>query len=214
MSLQTIINQAQFITVEKIKTSAQSISRSGRLFTAELASAIPYRFTVGMHGGLQYSLNRGLLETLDTLDRTVESNINIGSSNPALAYVTAYQGDSTTTNGISIIGSSGNNLIINASGAGTGTFLFKKGDFIQPASGYRYPYQVTADVAHTTANPVTIPIHRPFIEQTGYSINGKTLKVGTAVSWFVKMVNKPSYTILPHDRLQIDADIEVVEIIL
>lgn len=213
MSLQTIINQAQFITVEKIKTSAQSISRSGRLFTAELASAIPYRFTVGMHGGLQYSLNRGLLETLDTLDRTVESNINIGSSNPALAYVTAYQGDSTTTNGISIIGSSGNTLIINASGAGTGTFLFKKGDFIQPASGYRYPFQVTADVAHTNAGSVSIPIHRPFIEQSGYSLNGKPLKVGTAVSWHVKMSNKPTYTILPHDRVQLDKDLQLVEII-
>jgi hypothetical protein len=213
MSLQTIINQAQFITVEKIKTSAQSISRSGRMFTAELASAIPYRFTVGMHGGLQYSLNRGLLETLDTLDRTVESNINIGSSNAGLAYITAYQGDSTATSGISIIGSSGNNLIINAAGAGTGTFLFKKGDFIQPASGYRYPFQVTADVAHTNAASVSIPIHRPYIEQTGYSLNGKGLTVGSGVSWYVKMITKPLHSIVPHDRIEFNTDFQLIEVI-
>tara|TARA_R110000803_G_scaffold110640_1_gene179063 strand:+ start:2798 stop:3442 length:645 start_codon:yes stop_codon:yes gene_type:complete len=214
MSIQNIVNKATFLTVDKRKVSAQTITRSGRVRTAEVASAVPYRFAFGVTSGYKYSENRSNLEELDRLDITIEEEINIGTSNTGLNYITAYQGDSTGIGSITITGSSAATLILNCTNAGSGTFLFKKGDFIQPASGYRYPFQVTADVAHTTSASLSVPIHRPYIEQSGYSLNGKSLKVGTAVSWFVKMVNKPSYTILPHDRLQIDADIEVVEIIL
>tara|TARA_B110000858_G_scaffold42343_1_gene48483 strand:+ start:6126 stop:6770 length:645 start_codon:yes stop_codon:yes gene_type:complete len=213
MSIQSIINTATFLTVDKKKVADQAVSRSGRVKTAEVANAVPYRFIVGVSSGYKYSDNRANLEELDRLDVTVEEEVNIGTSNAGLNYITAYRGDSTNTGGISIIGSSGSTLIINANGAGSGTFLFKKGDFIQPGSSYRYPYQVTADVVHTNAGSVSIPIHRPFIEQSGYSLNGKPLKVGTAVSWHVKMSNKPTYTILPHDRVQLDKDLQLVEII-
>ena len=46
-----------------------------------MASAVPYRFVVGMHDGLTYSTNRNVLEELDTLDTTTEENIDIGSTN-------------------------------------------------------------------------------------------------------------------------------------
>ena len=65
MSLQTIIDNATFITIKRKKLASQSVSRSGRVLTAEVASAEPYRFIVGMHEGLAYSSNRDLVETLD-----------------------------------------------------------------------------------------------------------------------------------------------------
>ena len=213
MSLQTIVDNATYVTIYRKKIAGQSISRSGRLLTSEVVSAVPYQFTSGMHSGLQYSANRGLTEDLNALDVTEEATIDIGTTNTSLAYITKYLGDSTGIGSCTITGRSGNTLIINATNAGTGTFLFKKGDYIQPASGYRYPYQVTADVAHTTSGSVTIPLSRTFIDQDSYSLNGKLFVVGSAVTWKVKMLNKPKYSVLPGDLLQFDDKFEFIEFI-
>jgi len=213
MSLQTIVDNATFVTIYRKKIAGQSISRSGRLLTSEVVSAVPYQFTSGMHSGLQYSTNRGLTEDLNAVDVTEEATIDIGTTNTGLAYITAYQGDSTGIGSCTITGRSGSTLILNCAQAGTGTFLFKKGDYIQPASGYRYPYQVTADVAHTTSGSVTIPLSRPFIDQDSYSLNGKLFVVGSAVTWKVKMLNKPKYSVLPGDLLQFDDRFEFIEFI-
>ena len=213
MSLQTIVDNATYVTIYRKKIAGQSISRSGRLLTSEVVSAVPYQFTSGMHPGLQYSTNRGLTEDLNALDVTEEATIDIGTTNTSLAYITAYQGDSTGIGSCTITGYSGASLILNCTNAGSGTFLFKKGDYIQPSGAYRYPYQVTEDVAHTTSNPVTIPISRPFIPQDSYVINGATFVVGSAVTWRVKMVNKPKYSVVPGDLLEFDDDFEFLEFI-
>ena len=213
MSLQTIIDNAQFITIDSRKVIGQTISRSGRIKSAEVISGVPYRLTVGMHSGLKYSENRALLQDLATADRNVESTIDIGSTNTGLSYVTAYQGDSTGIAGVTCVSASGNTLTVNASAAGSGTFLFKKGDFIQPGTNYRYPYQVTADVAHTTSTSVAVPIHRPFIDQTGYTLSGKSLLSGTNVTFRVIMLKKPSFSVVPHDRIEFDTDFDLLEVI-
>ena len=213
MSLQTIVDNATYVTIYRKKIAGQSISRSGRLLTSEVVSAVPYQFTSGMHGGLQYSTNRGLTEDLNALDVTEEATIDIGTTNTSLAYITKYLGDSTGIGSITCVSATGSTLTVNATNAGTGTFLFKKGDYIQPASGYRYPYQVTADVAHTTSSSVAIPISRNFIPQSGYTLSGKGIVVGSAVTWKVKMLNKPKYSVLPGDLLQFDDKFEFIEFI-
>lgn len=210
MSIQTFLDRATFLTVDKRKVSAQTITRSGHVKTAEVASANPYRFAFGVTAGYTYSENRGALEDLDSLDITVEEQIDIGTTNTNLSYLTALQG--TLGGSPTITSASGLSIVVNTSGAtGSGTAL-KKGDFIQPGTGYRYPYQVTADVTWN-ASSITVPIHRPFITQSGYTVSGKPLLLGSAVTWNVKMVNKPSYTVLPHDRFSLDNDVELVEII-
>ena len=70
--LQDVINKATYLTIDKRKVTAQSISRSGHYKTAERSPA-PYTFTVGAPQGLTYSDNRDLLEDLDTLDRINEA---------------------------------------------------------------------------------------------------------------------------------------------
>lgn len=215
-SLQDIIDNATYITIDRKKVTAQQISRSGRLTTAELASAVPYRFTVGMHDALAYSTNRALAEKIDQLDLTEESTIDIGSTNSNLSYITQYQGDSSGIGSVTVnsaTGTGGANIYLNCSSAGSGNVLFKAGDLIQPASGYRYVYTVTADVAHTTSSNVAIPVHRPVIPQSGYTFSGKGLNVGVDVQWRVKMINKPNYSVVPHDRLAFSSDFELVEVI-
>lgn len=106
-------------------------------------------------------------------------------------------------------------LCLNTTGVsgGSGT-LFKKGDFIQigPTNG-RYPYQVTTDVSFSSSSSLTIPVHRPVIEQTGFTQENRSIAVGSDVQWFVKMTVKPTYTILPHNRVVLDSDLELVEVI-
>ncbi len=216
MSLQTIIDNATFITIKRKKLASQSVSRSGRVLTAEVASAEPYRFVIGMHQGLAYSSNRDLVETLDNLDVTVESTIDIGGTNSGLNYITAYKGgmDTSQVNQVTVTSATGLNIVLNTSSVSgtTPANAFKKGDYIQLDNNYRYPYTVTADVAWN-ASSVTVPIHRAFIPQDSYTVSGKGINVGVDAEWHVKMVNKLNYTIVPHDRLAFDGDFEVVEII-
>ena len=96
MGLQTIIDNASFITINKRKGVGQTVSRSGHVKTALQQQSI-YRFTVSVSDGLKYSENRGLLEDLDTADVVTEANVDIGSTNSGLSYLTAYQGDANTT---------------------------------------------------------------------------------------------------------------------
>ena len=215
MSLQTIIDNATYIDINKGKVAAQSVSRSGVVLTAERASNQPYRFKVGMHSGLTYSTNRGLLEDIDALDLTVETTIDIGDTNSGLSYLTAYQGG-VTSGTMTLVSVSGSTITVNASGvSGSGT-LFKKGDYLQPVGNtgaYRYPYQVTADVGYSTSSSVAVPVHRPVISQDGVTMTSGNILTGKDVSFKVKMTRRPGYRIVPHDRIQFQSAFEMVEII-
>jgi len=215
MSLQTIVDNATYITVDKKKIAGQSVSRSGVVLSAERTSVVPYRFIIGMHEGLTYSTNRDLLEDLDALDITDEATIDIGDTNTNLSYVTAYQGG-ITSGTITAVGSNARELYVNCSGLGGSGTLFKKGDFLQPVGntgGYRYPYQVTSDVSFSTGANVTIPVHRPVISQDGVALTSGNVVKGKDVHFKVKMIVKPSYSIVPHDRISFSDDFELVEII-
>ena len=215
MSLQTIVDNATYITIDKKKIAAQSVSRSGIVLTAERTSVVPYRFIIGMHEGLTYSTNRGLLEDIDALDVTAEATIDFGDTNTNLSYVTAYQGGITGGN-MTSVGSNAKELYVNCAGLSGGGTLFKKGDFLQPVGttgAYRYPYQVTADVSYSTSANVTIPVHRPVISQDGVGLTGGNVNKGVDVRFKVKMATKPSYSIVPHDRISFSDDFELIEIV-
>ena len=216
MSLQTIIDNATFITINRKKLASQTVSRSGRVLTAQISSAEPYRFVIGMHEGLTYSTNRDLVEEIDNLDVTVESTIDIGGTNSGLNYITQYQGgmSGAQVGQVTVTSASGSSIVLNTSSVSgtTPANAFKKGDYIQLDTNYRYPYTVTADVAWN-ASSVTVPIHRPFIPQDSYTVSGKGINVGVDVDWRVKVINKLSYDIIPYDRLKFNGDFELVEII-
>lgn len=215
MSFQTIINNATAITVNRRKVTSSTVSRSGILKTAERLPSV-YSFTVGMNDGLKYSTNRDLVEELDRLDTTIEEEINIGSTNSGLAYITQYLGDLSAAQigQVTVTSASGGNIVLNTTavtGSPTGD-IFKKGDYIQLDNSYRYPYTVTADVAYSGTS-VTVPIHRGFIEQTGYTVSGKGINVGKDVTWRVKAIQNPLYGIAPHDFLVFQDNFVFYEVI-
>ena len=216
MGIQTIIDNATYLTINKRKVAASSVSRSGHLKTADRGVAF-YQFTVGMHGGLTYSTNRNLLEDLDTADIINEANVSL-NNNANMQYLTAYQGNiaQAQLDNITMVGHNGANLYINCSSAtGSGT-LFKKGDFIQPkgnTSTYRYPYQVTADVTFSTGANVTVPVHRGVLTQTGVALTSGGIRVGNDVRFHIKSLNMPTYTVVPHDRIEFTSDFEFMEVI-
>jgi hypothetical protein len=218
MSVQFVIDNATYLNINKRKVTAQSVSRSGHLKTAERSPAV-YQFTVGSPRGLKYSENRGTIQTLDDIDRITESNVDIGANNTGLNYLTAYLGDTTVSDlgNITLNSVSGSNIYVNcATLTGSATNLFKKGDYIQPlgnASVYRYPYQVTSDVAFSTASNVTIPVHRPVLSQTDTALNTGGFRVGSDVRFHVKCFVNPTYNVVPHDLVEFDEDFVLMEVI-
>lgn len=217
MSLQTVIDKATFLNINKRKVTGSSISRSGQYKTSE-RSPVPYSFTVGSPEGLKFSENRGFLEDIDSIDRIEESNVDIGSTNSSISYLTAYQGDANVTqlNALTLNSVSGANVLVDTTGAtGHSGTLFKKGDYLQPlgnTSTYRYPYQVTSDVAFTSG-VLTVPVHRPVLSQTGVALNTGGFRIGNNVRFHVKCFVNPTYTVIPYDLISFDADFELIEVI-
>jgi len=214
--IQTIIDNATYITIDDQRITGSSISRSGQYKTAERGPS-PYSFSVGMHSGLKYSTNRALLSELSTLGKTVEANISL-NNNTNMNYLTAYQGDieQAQLNNITVNSVFGAEIYVDCSGAtGSGT-LFKKGDYIQPKGNtdtYRYPYQVTSDVTFSTGANITIPVNRPVLSQTGVALTSGGIKVGNDVRFQVKCVSQPTYSVVPHDLISFSADFELIEVI-
>ena len=217
MSIQAIIDESTFLTINKRKVAASTVSRSGHLKTADRGVNF-YQFTVGMHDGLTYSANRNLLEDLDTQDITVEANVSL-NNNSNMQYLTNYQGNvsQSSLNNITMVGHNGANLFINCNSgvSGSGT-LFKKGDYIQPkgnTSTYRYPYQVTSDVAFSTGANVVVPVHRGVLKQDGVALTSGGIRVGNDVRFHVKATRMPTYSIVPHDRISFSGNFELMEVI-
>jgi len=217
MSLQSIIDNAQFVTVDRRELSGSSMSRSGVYKTADRNVNV-YSFTVGMHNALKYSENRAILEDLySATGTTKEANISL-NNNSGMNYLKAYQGDiaSNQISLISMVGSSGKELYMNCSGATGSGYLFKKGDFVQPegnVGGYRYPYQVTSDVTFSTSSNVTIPVHRGILSQNGVSLTSGGIKVGNDVTWRVKIVSMPTYSVVPYDRIEFSETFSLIEVL-
>jgi hypothetical protein len=217
MSLQTIINNCVAITIDRRKVSGYTVSRSGIIKISSIASNVPWQMTVEMHAGMKYSTNRNMLEELDKIDRTQTSTINIGNTNPGLAYITSYQGELNSAQLSNITISSANvlNVIMNVSAvsASATSYVFRKGDYWMPNGAYKYPYTVTADVQRGSGSTITVPINRPFIDQAGYTEAGAGIRVGKDVSWNMVIITKPSYAVIPYDRIAWDGAFELAEVI-
>lgn len=216
MSIQKVIDNAGFITINKRKGVGQTISRSGHVKTALQQQSI-YRFTISVPDGLKYSENRDFLESLDGLDIIEEANVDIGSTNSGLSYLTAYQGDRTSANlaNITVNGVFGNEIYVDTTTCGGSGNIFKAGDFIQPEGNtdtYRYPYQVTSDFSTAGAN-ATITVHRPVLEQDGVSLASGNLRVGNDVRFHLKALTMPVYSVIPHDLISFDGNFEFIEVI-
>lgn len=218
MSLQTIIDNATFLTINKRKGAGVTVSRSGHIKTSVQQGSL-YRFTVGAPQGFKYSDNRGVLEDLDTQDVTVEANVSL-NNNSGMNYITDYKGSlsSSQLDQVTLVGTSGSEIYVSTSSVSGNvsgyTNLIKKGDFIQPegnTSTYRYPYQVTSDVAWSSSSNITIPVHRPILSQDGVALTSGNLRFGTEVRFHCVVPNMPTYSVVPHDLIEFSDDFELIE---
>ena len=224
MSLQQIINAAQQIEIDRRKMTAQTISRSQRIKTAERATAQPWRFNVTPPGSLDWATSRGFIEVIDFNDRVTEYEISL-NGNAGMNYITAYQGNLTqnqlnattatayTTSTITI----GNLPSIGAAArqglVSTSTVVFAAGDFIQPANS-RYPYSVLETVYRGSTSSVIVNLNRAIVTSENAVITNAGIKVGNSVTWRVVVVGLPSYTLVPMQRIQYNGSFELIEKII
>jgi hypothetical protein len=211
MSLQKIIDSAQQITIDKSPPVAVTMSRGQYLKTAERGARI-WAFTVSPSQGWRWEQYRDEVEDLVKQDRITEEEINFGTSNTNLSWLTEYRGSLTTNQqgGLRTVSQTGNSMVLQALvSISAGTVCFKKGDLIQP-TGHRYPYSITTDVVMPEAGNITVPIHRAFI---GTVSGGTTLKLGKAVTWRVKMTKFPRYAITPGRIINWEDDFELTEVL-
>ena len=216
--------------MDKKRVSSQSISRSGMIKTASLANKVPWVLTVEMPPGLRYT-DTGVREFLSQLDhdglRAVNA-VELGSSNPGLSWLTAYQGDLTTAQQAQLRSHSsnatveGSKLVVdvqNVTGSSPSDVLVKAGDFIQPTGGYKYPYMVTqdvliGDVTQVENYQVLVPVNRPIIQQSGYTwTTANSTVVGSNVTWQLKLLMAASYSITPDRLLEWNAELMFMEYI-
>jgi hypothetical protein len=220
MSIQNIIDNSQSIAIGRTKVASSTIARSGRYKTALIPSSQPFLFVASYRPVSVYADVRGVLEEIDRLDTVFTEQIDIGNTNTNLSWITAYQGDLSTSDlgNIALTTTySGNSIDIDLSGitgAVSADYVFKAGDFIQFDNGYKYPYTVTQDLQYGAGGTVTLTLNRPIIEQSGYTISGtKGLLVGPACVWQVKMLEKPTYNLLPGRLVEFDGEFSLIEIV-
>jgi hypothetical protein len=220
MSLQTIIDNATSINVGRTKLASSTISRSGRIKTGIQAGNQPFFFNVAMSPASLYVNFRDTLEEIDRLDAIFSANINIGSTNAGLSWITQYQGDLSSAQLGQITASTtfaGNTIELgvgSVTGGSSTDVVFKAGDYFTFDSGYKYPYTVVSDVTLGTGSTISVTLNRPIITQSGYTIdNSKGILVGTDVTWQVKMLTKPSYTITPDRFVEFNGEFELIEVV-
>lgn len=203
-AFQTVINNAESISINRRRKVAQTISRDGTVKSTSLGGQI-WEFEVQLPSGPAWTTYRPLIERMEALDRTTVGTIQINSAGHS--WLSRYQGNLSSTSGITVSFSSGNLVTITAGATGltAGQFRFRAGDFVQLGSSGSV-YSVAEDVAHNAAN---IVLNRPVREAAG----SYSLIVGPAVTWSVICVQFPKWTIFARDQIQWDGPFVFAEAI-
>ena len=216
MTLQVIIDSANSIEFDRRRIVSTSISRSQRIKTAERLTAQPWTFKITPAGAFKYGDNRGVLEVLYLNERTTEYTVRL-ANNPKLSYLTQYRGDLSTeqrtvlrTTATSTASITIDTLPAIAGDITTATYVFKAGDFVQPANS-RYPYTVTADVQRGSGTTVSLPLNRAIITSENTTITNQTLLIGTDTTMRLLVVDLPAYHLVPGGIVQFSGDFRVVE---
>jgi hypothetical protein len=196
VGLQTIIDKASALTIDRRKVVGVQITRNEIPRTSLTPTKQPWRFKLSMPNSLRYYNNRDLLETLDTIDRYTPQTITF-SNNSCISWIFRYQGQFNTTqlNAITVTSFIGNQLILTGLPAlPATTILFEPNDLIQIGS-YTYPFTSTTRVLRGSGSSVTVTTNRPNIISS--SVVGAGLTVGNACTFNMFCPNMPVYRLIP-----------------
>jgi hypothetical protein len=195
MSLQTIFDIQQSMTVNNRRTVGQQVSRSGQVRVAQYLTSVPWVFTVTPHNYLYYPQVRNVIQAIDNKDRQLPESISFASAN--LSWFVAYQGDLTTgqVNALTLASSPSANAttisVGNLPSVSSSAYVFKAGDFLQLGL---YPYKVTENVLRGSGSTVNVTLHRPVISTPSV---GTLTAVGTACTFYMLAETCPTYTLNP-----------------
>jgi len=219
-AIQTIIDSAAKIRIDRRRVVSQSISRSFRIKAATRNSAQPWRMSVTPAGYFAYDTNRALVEDLINTDRNTEVTVNL-ANNTNLHWLTEYQGGikstdignftattwtgtTVTIGGLPSIGAPAAHGLVT-----TNTVVFAAGDLIQPTNS-RYPYTVVNTVTRGSGSTVILTVNRPLITSENITVTGD-IKVGIECEFHMLITKFPTYDIVSRNRMQFTDDFELIE---
>ena len=194
--LQTIIDKASALTIDRRKVVGIQITRNEIPRTSLTPTKQPWRMTLTMPSSLRYYNNRDLLEALDRLDR-YQPEIVTFSNNPCLSWIFRYQGLLTQSqlNALTVNSFVGNQLVLSGLPAvPSSRVIFEPNDLIQ-IGNYTYPFTSTTRVIRGTGSTITVTTNRPNIISS--SVVGSGLTVGNACDFNMFCPNMPTYKLIP-----------------
>lgn len=214
MAIQTLLDGATSLTIDKQVPTSMTVSRGQNLRTQSRSISI-YKFVVGLNPGLSYdnTTTRGLLQDYDTTGRLTEEEVKLSNVTGG-SWICEYLGGldvgdqaQTTFSG----NFSGNNFIINVgstANTSSSTVIVEKGDYIM-ADNHRYPYQATAQVLRGSGSTVNVPVHRNLLE----TATGGNVLYGSNVTFRVKIIDQPPYSVTPGRYVEWGGDMQLMEVI-
>lgn len=194
--LQTIINKASALTIDRRKVVGVQITRNEIPRTSLTPTKQPWRFVLTMPNSLRYYNNRDVLEELDRIDR-YQPQIITFSDNACLSWIFRYQGSMSTgqINNMFVSSFVGNQLVLGGLPAIASTrVLFEPNDLIQ-IGAHTYPFTSTTRITRGTSSTVTITTNRPNIISS--NVVGDRITVGNDCEFNMFCPNMPTYKLIP-----------------
>lgn len=205
MTFQYIINAAESISVNRLKTVASTQSRDGTTRAVSRGGQV-WSFEVKLPDGLPWTSWRGKISEIEKLDRVTNGSFYIASSGHS--WISAYQGNSVNSTGfVASIIKGNTSITLTTSPTTSSGYKFKAGDFIQLGASGKV-YTVAADVAY---NSNTVNLHRPILEDTA---SGVSLRVGINCQFNVICTQFPKWTLFARDQVSWSGPFVFVEAII
>lgn len=228
MSLQTLMTYAQNMKIDRSDVVAQSVSRSGKVYTEKRSSVKPFRITFTPPEYLPWTAaNRLIVEDVLAKDRHTPHTTRIGFS-VSSQWMADYLGNKASypqnpntgvLGGLTFASSAGNVLTLNTSGGSIGHVVLQAGDIIQPAT-QPYPYVVVRNTAGLatylkTGATLAVTVHRPympcFVAGTENVIANKAVVAGGWCTYNMIVTTLPSINFVPGKFIQFSGEFVLLE---
>jgi len=203
MTFQTVVDNAETISIERKAVVASTQSRNGTVRTVSRGGSV-WQFTVKLPDGPRWTDYRQTVSLIEKSDRYTSETIQF--NNTGHSWIFGYQGNSVNYTGFTATWTQGATTItLTASPTTSSGFKFRAGDIIQLGTTGKV-YTVAADVAF---NSNTVTLHRPIIDSTGTG----SLRVAENCQFTVICKEFPNWTLMARDQISWSGPFVFVEVL-
>lgn len=203
MSFQWIIDNAESISINRMKNVASTQARDGTVRAVSRGAQV-WTFTVQLPEGPAWTDYRQNITLAEALDRTTTANISLNDTGQE--WLWRYQGNSANITGFTATWTQGaSSITLVASPTTTSGYKFRAGDFIQLGTTGKC-YTVAADVAF---NSNTVTLHRPILDASQGSATA--IRVAQNCVFNVICTQFPQWTIFARNQITWDGPFVFVE---